>query len=171
MDISRWVAHWAAWSPAKTALRFEGTQITYAELEDRIARLAGVLHHRGAARGDRVAYLGPNCPELLEAFLACARLGAAFVPLNARMPSAELEVYVKHTRPKLITAEDSFHGTARAALAGGTAEILPFAAGGGIGVAEIEIQTGSPPTPAWLRPRPCSLPSPRGPRGLPRARC
>lgn len=135
MDISRWVTHWAAWSPSKTALRFEGTRIAYAELEDRIAQLAGVLHHRGATCGDRVAYLGPNCPELVEAFLASARLGAAFVPLNTRMPPAELEVYVRHTQPTLIIAEGSFQETARGALADGISDILLFTVGGGIGAA------------------------------------
>ncbi len=80
MDVSGWVSHWAAWTPRKTALRFEGRAITYADLEQRVGTLAGFLLSRGVTAGDRVAYLGPNCPHLLVSLFACARLGAIFCP-------------------------------------------------------------------------------------------
>jgi acyl-CoA synthetase (AMP-forming)/AMP-acid ligase II len=67
-----------------------------------------VLEDAGAASGDRVAYLGPNCPELLEALFACARLGAIFVPLNARMTAAELRLFVEQASPSVLLAEESF---------------------------------------------------------------
>ena len=51
---------------------------------------------------------GPNCPELLQLLFACERLGAIFVPLNVRMPAAELQVFVKATRPRLLVAEVGF---------------------------------------------------------------
>ena len=95
MDISRWISDAAARTPAKTAVRFEGSELSYGDLERRVGALAGVLGDAGAASGDRVAYLGPNCPELLEALFACARLGAIFVPLNARMTAAELRLFVE----------------------------------------------------------------------------
>ena len=41
MDISNWIAHRAEWSPGKVALRFEGQEVTYAQLEERVARLGG----------------------------------------------------------------------------------------------------------------------------------
>jgi acyl-CoA synthetase (AMP-forming)/AMP-acid ligase II len=43
MDISDWIAHRAQWAPEKVALRFEGEEITYACLEERVARLAGAV--------------------------------------------------------------------------------------------------------------------------------
>jgi acyl-CoA synthetase (AMP-forming)/AMP-acid ligase II len=46
------------------------------------------------SEGERLAYLGLNRPELLELFFACSRVGAIFVPLNARMPPKELRVFV-----------------------------------------------------------------------------
>lgn len=61
-----WIAHWAGWTSAKPALRFEGREIGYAELERDAGLLAGWLRANGTAAGDRVGYLGPNCPELLE---------------------------------------------------------------------------------------------------------
>ena len=50
--------------------------ISYAELRDRVARLAGVLAARGIGKGDRVIVYMPMVPEALVAMLACARIGA-----------------------------------------------------------------------------------------------
>lgn len=112
MDISAWTAHWSNWTPEKTALRFEGGSISYGELERRVAAVAGWLLARGVSRGDRVAFLGYNGPELLELLFACARLGAIFVPLNARMPAAELRVFMDQGRPRLVVAEQSLQAVA-----------------------------------------------------------
>ncbi|MEA2229613.1 MAG: hypothetical protein QOF04_3243, partial [Solirubrobacteraceae bacterium] len=40
VDVSGWIAHWGSWSPHKTALRFEGCSISYAELEQDIGSVA-----------------------------------------------------------------------------------------------------------------------------------
>ena len=89
-DISGWIAHRAGWAPDDTAIRFEGSDISYAALEDRIGRLAGALADAfGIAGGDRVAHLGVNAPEMIELLFACARLGAIFVPLNGRLTVEE----------------------------------------------------------------------------------
>jgi fatty-acyl-CoA synthase len=133
MEISRWIAHWAGWAPSKAALRFEGARITYRELEDRIAALAGFLRRSGTTRGDRVAYLGPNCPELVETLFACARLGAIFVPLNARMPEAELRAFVDQSTPRTFVAEEGLLATARASAPERAPEFVEFSAGAGIG--------------------------------------
>ena len=132
MEISRWIAHWAHGAPSKTVLRFEGAEISYRELEGRVAALAGLLRKSGTARGDRVAYLGPNCPELVAALFACARLGAIFVPLNARMPPAELKVFVRQGTPRTFLAEEGLVETARASAPGLASEVVAFSAGAGI---------------------------------------
>jgi Pyridoxal-dependent decarboxylase conserved domain/AMP-binding enzyme len=61
------------WTPEKTALRFEGRKVSYAELEQDVASAAAWLRADGVSPGDRVGYLGPNCPELLELLFACRR--------------------------------------------------------------------------------------------------
>jgi fatty-acyl-CoA synthase len=108
MDISSWIARWGSWTPGKTALRFEGRHVSYAELDQAVELVAAWLRAGGVCNGDRIVYLGPNCPELLQLLFACARLGAIFVPLNVRMPAAELQVFVKATRPRLLVAEAGF---------------------------------------------------------------
>jgi fatty-acyl-CoA synthase len=129
LDISGWIAHWAQWSPGKTALRFEGRCVSYAELARAVQRAAAWLGGRGVSRGDRVAYLGPNCPELLELLFACARTGAIFVPLNVRMPAAELSVFLAATRPRLVVAEAGFRDVAMASA--GEDRVVAFGSGPG----------------------------------------
>jgi len=129
MDISRWISDAAAGTPANTAVRFESREFTYADLEWRVGALAGVLKDAGTASGDRVAYLGPNCPELLKALFACARLGAIFVPLNARMTAAELRLFVEQASPSVLLAEESLWQTAGECADPRQIQILRFSIG------------------------------------------
>ncbi len=117
MDISGWTAHRAAWSPGKVAVRFEGREISYAQLEAQVARLAGGLAGGlEVQQGDRVAYIGLSSPELLELLFACARVGAILVPLNARMTSEQLRTFLSNCRPRCIFVESSFCQTAKESL-------------------------------------------------------
>ena len=72
-------------TPHRKALTFEGTTWTYAQIQDRIDRLASALRANGICQGDRVGFLGLNQPAFLETLFAAARLGAIFVPLNNRL--------------------------------------------------------------------------------------
>jgi len=105
MDISEWAAYWAVATPGRIALRFEDRAISYADLEVQVGRAAGWLRANRAGKGQPVAYLGPNCPELLVLLLACARQGAVFIPLNTRMPAAELGVFLELIHPGLVVTE------------------------------------------------------------------
>jgi acyl-CoA synthetase (AMP-forming)/AMP-acid ligase II len=125
MDLSTHIAHLAKWTPHKAAIRFEGKAITYADFEQRILAACARLEQQGVKEGDRVAYLGPNCPELLETLYACAHLGALFVPLNARMPAAELRAFVDQTRPASLVVEQSFVDAANA-IAPRLARVFPL---------------------------------------------
>ncbi|MDN5661108.1 MAG: AMP-binding protein, partial [Brevibacterium aurantiacum] len=75
----------------KTAITFAGIDYSYVQMHERTLSRAADLHSRGIGRGDRVAYLGPNHPALIEVLLACLRLGAIFIPLNWRLAPAELD--------------------------------------------------------------------------------
>jgi propionyl-CoA synthetase len=78
--------------------------ITYAELQDRVARLAGALRARGVEKGDRVIIYMPMVPEALEAMLACARLGAVHSVVFGGFAAAELAVRIDDCRPRAIIA-------------------------------------------------------------------
>jgi len=76
--------------PDRLALITEDVQRTYAEVDDRATRLANHLKALGVERGDRVAIHAANCPEWVEAFYACAKLGAPSVNVNQRYVADEL---------------------------------------------------------------------------------
>lgn len=119
MDISAWIAHRGQWSPEKVALRFEGEEITYAQLEECVAHIAGGLaHDLHVQPGDRVAYLGWNSPVLLELLFACARLGAIFVPLNARMTVEQHRVFLANCEPRCLVVDAAFRQHAERCLEG-----------------------------------------------------
>lgn len=115
MGISCWIAHKSVWSPDNTAIQFRGEDISYKQLEIRVAALTRYLNKRlGVAQGDRVAYLGWNSPSIVELLFACARLGAIFVPLNARLTAPQLTVMIKNAGPKLLFAGSGCTRTAAA---------------------------------------------------------
>jgi len=90
VGIGSWVERRARFAPDDQALRHGSTTRTYAELAERIRRLANGFRARGVSRGDRVAWLGPNHPAYLETLFAAAALGAVTswtVELNAMCPT------------------------------------------------------------------------------------
>ena len=63
-------------------------------------------------KGDRVAWLGYNCPEMLVLLLALARLGAILVPLNWRLTAAEHRAILADCSPKWIAFDKDFEAHA-----------------------------------------------------------
>ncbi|MGB7241225.1 MAG: propionyl-CoA synthetase [Sulfitobacter sp.] len=80
------------------------SKITYAELQARVASLAGALKAKGVTKGDRVIIYMPMVPEALEAMLACARLGAIHSVVFGGFAANELAVRIDDCTPKAIIA-------------------------------------------------------------------
>ncbi len=78
--------------------------ITFAELQTRVASLAGALRAKGIEKGDRVIIYMPMVPEALEAMLACARLGAIHSVVFGGFAAHELAVRIDDATPKAIIA-------------------------------------------------------------------
>jgi len=102
MNIAWWVQRWAELTPDKAAIVFEDQTISYKALCRRADRTSCWLQSIGIEKGDRVAVMLNNCPEFLDLFLACSRLGAIFVPINFRITSVELDYFIKNCRPRLF---------------------------------------------------------------------
>lgn len=100
----------AASSPNAPALFYGEQRCTYAQLRARSLALAGGLHARGIARGDRVAIWLPNVPLWIEMLFACARLGAAVVAVNTRFKSAELGDILGRCGAKVLVYWPGFRG-------------------------------------------------------------
>jgi fatty-acyl-CoA synthase len=88
-NLADWIDRWAAIRPDHPALIFDEEPIAYRAFAGAVARYAGALRKFGIGRGDRVAHLGVNTPDMLYLFFGCARLGAMFVPLNWRLAAPE----------------------------------------------------------------------------------
>jgi fatty-acyl-CoA synthase len=96
--------------PADTAIEFQGRQISYGELRDRVARVTAMLAACGLRRGDRIALLSRNRPEYVEIELAAANLGVITACLNWRLSPRELAYCVELVSPKLVIVEPDLAG-------------------------------------------------------------
>jgi acyl-CoA synthetase (AMP-forming)/AMP-acid ligase II len=75
----------------KTALIFNDEHINYAALLERVCAQADALQATwGLASGARITYVGLNNPEQIVTLLACAKVGVIFLPINYRLPEAEI---------------------------------------------------------------------------------
>lgn len=84
-------------------------RFVYREMNERANRLALYLRDEvGIGPGDRVAMLAMNGVEVLDAFFACGKLGAIFVPLNFRSHARELIELCAQTTPKALIFSDDF---------------------------------------------------------------
>ena len=106
--ISQWLSFWARYTPGRPALLFGERTITWAEFEDRSARLAGGLRATGIRSGDRIGFLSRNTPEFYEVMMAAARIGAIFVPFNIRLSAGEIRYMADDAGLSLLICETFF---------------------------------------------------------------
>jgi len=102
--------HVAAGRGEQTAIIYDSpvtdtkARISFAELQDKVARLAGALAARGIAKGDRVIIYMPMVPEALVAMLAVVRIGAVHSVVFGGFAANELAVRIDDATPKAIIA-------------------------------------------------------------------
>ena len=102
--------HVAAGHGQRTAIIYDSPitgrkeKISFAELQTRVASLAGALRRQGIEKGDRVVIYMPMVPQALEAMLACARLGAIHSVVFGGFAAHELAVRIDDARPKALIA-------------------------------------------------------------------
>jgi len=111
-------------SAGRPALVFRGRRTGYAELADRVDRLASALQGEGIERGHRVAYLGDNHPSFIEALFASALTGAIFVPLNTRLSAPELSYMLSDSGARLLIVTERLFSQAEAAVAGAPVRMI-----------------------------------------------
>ncbi|MGC9542198.1 long-chain-fatty-acid--CoA ligase [Streptomyces sp. UG1] len=106
LNLAAAVARNARYQGDSVVISYPGGDLTYAELDDRAARLATVLADGGIGDGDRVAYLGLNSSSFLVTLLAAHRLGVVFVPVNFRLAEAELEAVLVRSGATALVCEE-----------------------------------------------------------------
>jgi fatty-acyl-CoA synthase len=120
LDGAHWIDHvgrHAFATPDDVAIRFMGESITWAQLDERIHRVAAGLAARGIGKGDRVAILMTNRPEFVEATLGANAIGAIAVPLNFRLAPDEVAFILGHSGSKAVVTDALLHPLATAAVA------------------------------------------------------
>ena len=104
----------AAVYPDKPAVVYNDTTYTYAEFDERVNRLAGALRQAGVSKGDRVAFMLPNIPQMLEGHFGPMRLGAVLVAINIRLSAREITYILNHSGSKVLVFDSEFADTVRA---------------------------------------------------------
>ena len=114
--------------PERVAVRDGALTLTYRDVGQRSRALAAWLETRSVTSGTRVAALELNTAAYLEAYFACARLGAVLVPLNFRLSAEELAFILADSGASVLLASPEFAPE----------------------VAALERQGALPPTLLWL---------------------
>ena len=94
--------------PKKTALIFGGERYSYEEANRRINRLANALRDHGVKHGDKVAFLFPNCCEIVLLYYAIQKIGAVAVPLNFRLIAREIALLLKTSDSVMLFFDAAF---------------------------------------------------------------
>lgn len=95
-------------NPGKIALISEKRTFTWAEFQDRVARLAGALHGLGMKGEDRVAMLSFNQDRYAEYYYGVFWAGANVVPMNIRWSLAEHVYSIKDSGARYLVVDDAF---------------------------------------------------------------
>ncbi len=95
----------AAIFPERVAVVNGERRLTYGRLADRARRLGGALRAAGFEPGDRVAYLCPNTPAMLEGAFGVPAAGGILVPINIRLTAPEVEYILEHSGARFAVVD------------------------------------------------------------------
>ena len=109
-DFSDMLARWATERPDATAITFGETRCSWAQLAERVQRVAAGLRAAGLQPGDRIAVLDLNHPSCLELTLACAQIGNANAVVNFRLAPPEIVYVINDAQARLLFVGPEFAG-------------------------------------------------------------
>ncbi|RMF90654.1 MAG: long-chain-fatty-acid--CoA ligase [Nitrospinota bacterium] len=92
----------------KTAVVYGETRYTYQEFQARVYRLAHALRRIGIQKDDRVAFLAPNIPPMLEAHFGVPFAGGVLVAINIRLSPDEIAYILNHAEAKVLFVDTAF---------------------------------------------------------------
>ena len=92
----------------RPALLSDAVEWTWAELQGEVERLARLLWSVGVRKGDAVAFLLHKRPEVVVGFLACARLGALYTPVNFKQHADQLRYLFQSQHIRTVLVEKAF---------------------------------------------------------------
>ena len=116
-ELYRRIAVQAARRPGALALQVGDRVLSYRDLLALVDATAQQLQGEGLGEGVLIGWLGHNSAEMLATLLACARIGAVFVPLNWRLAAPELAAIASHAGLSALRSSPEFEALAGQVLA------------------------------------------------------
>src|SRR5699024_1177575 len=102
--------------PHRTAVIHGNIRRNWGETWQRCRQIASALHRLGIRKGDTVAVLLPNIPEMLELHFAVPMLGAVLNAQNTRLDANTIAFMLDHGQARVFIADTEFHDRARVAV-------------------------------------------------------
>jgi len=94
--------------PDREAVVCDDKRYTYSQFYERVMRMANGLGRLGVRKGDKVAFLSPNLPPLLEAHYGVPWIGAILVTINTRLSPAEINHIINHSEARVLFVDSEF---------------------------------------------------------------
>ncbi|MGH7389966.1 MAG: acyl--CoA ligase family protein [Candidatus Rokuibacteriota bacterium] len=137
--------------PDKVAVVHGDRRYTYRQLEARVNRLASALRGAGLEKHDRVAFICPNSPAMLEAHFGVPAAGGVLVAINIRLSSDEIGYILEHSGAKLLFVDHEFEPVVKPLDLSAMTVVRVDDTGAPGDPYEDFLATGSPaPVPSWL---------------------
>jgi len=99
--------------PDKVAVVHGARRYTYTQFAERVNRLASALRAAGMGKHDRVAFICPNIPAMLEAHYGVPAGGGVLVAINIRLSSDEIGYILKHSGSKFLFVDAEFESAVK----------------------------------------------------------
>jgi long-chain acyl-CoA synthetase len=122
----------------RVAVRLDGVQLTYADLDQASARLAGWLRDQGIRPGDRVGIMLPNVPEFAVVYYGILRAGGVVVPMNVLFKEREVSYTLADAGARILFAWTGFAAEAEAGAAASGARCIALSPGS---LADLTLET------------------------------
>ena len=113
ITFDEFITHWASDRPDRLAMREEDRAWSYADLEERTARVATALLAAGLKPGERIAWIGKNSDLYFTLFYGAARAGIVMAPIGWRLAAPEWAFIVNDTQSKMVFTGTGFEDVAK----------------------------------------------------------
>ena len=111
MNLSMLLTKTARIFPDKPAFIHGDRQLSYAQFNVRVNRLANALQRLGLKQGENVAILQYNYPQTYESLFACFKSGLGAVPINFRLHPKEFAFIIDHSESRAVILSSEFNSS------------------------------------------------------------
>ena len=107
-SFDEFIGYWASDRPERAAMEGDDFALTYGELDEMTARIAGGLTAMGLVKGSRIAWFGKNSATYFTLFFGAARAGIVMTPVGWRLAEPEAAWIIANSDAKVLFLGDGF---------------------------------------------------------------